>query len=105
MTQSNTLENLKSILTPIGETMATGKVDDIFEKNFMTAAKFSVEIESIVKEGDLNYIEAIVQFCEDKNIEMDGISKLISKPLKEKLKYDAQRLNYMKRTSKAFLKL
>ena len=33
--------------------MATGKVDDIFEKNFMTAAKFSVEIESIVKEGDL----------------------------------------------------
>ena len=53
----------------------------------------------------VNYIEAIVQFCEDKNIEMDGIGKLISKPLKEKLKYDAQRLNYMKRTSKAFLKL
>ena len=75
--------------------MATGKVDDIFEKNFMTAAKFSVEIENIVKEGDLNYIEAIVQFCEDKNIEMDGISKLISKPLKEKLKFDAQRLNYI----------
>ena len=68
--------------------MATGKVDDIFEKNFMTSAKFSVEIEKIVKEGDLNYIEAIVQFCEDKNIEMDGISKLISKPLKEKLKCD-----------------
>ena len=45
--------------------MATGKVDDIFEKNFMTSAKFSVEIEKIVKEGDLNYIEAIVQFCED----------------------------------------
>ena len=44
--------------------MATGKVEDIFEKNFMTAAKFSVEIENIVKEGDLNYIEAIVQFCD-----------------------------------------
>ena len=78
---------------PTGVLMATGKVDDIFEKNFMTSAKFSVEIEKIVKEGDLNYIEAIVQFCEDKNIEMDGISKLISKPLKEKLKFDAQRLN------------
>ena len=50
--------------------MATGKVEDIFEKNFMTAAKFSVEIENIVKEGDLNYIAAIVQFCEDKNIEI-----------------------------------
>ena len=85
--------------------MATGKVDDIFEKNFMTAAKFSVEIEKIVKDSNLNYIEAIVQFCEDKNIELDGINKLISKPLKEKLKYDAQRLNFMKRTSRGYLAL
>ena len=99
------LANSKSTLTPIGVPMATVKVEDIFEKNFMTAAKFSVEIEKIVKDSNLNYIEAIVQFCEDKNIEMDGINKLISKPLKEKLKFDAQRLNYMKRTSKAILKL
>ena len=99
------LENSESTLTPTGVLMATGKVDDIFEKNFMTAAKFSVEIEKIVKDSNLNYIEAIVQFCEDKNIEMYCINKLISKPLKEKLKFDAQRLNYMKRTSKAILKL
>jgi len=85
--------------------MATGKIDEVFEENFMTAAKFSVEIEKIVKESNLNYIEAVVQFCEDRNIEMDGINKLISKPLKEKIKYEAQRLNFMKRTSKAFLKL
>ena len=94
-----------SISPPTEKHMASGKIDEVFEENFMTSAKFSVEIEKIVKEGDLNYIEAIVQFCEDKNIEMDGINKLISKPLKEKLKYDAQRLNYMKRTSKALLKL
>ena len=80
-------------------------VDDVFEENFMTAAKFSVEIEKIVKDSTLNYIEAVVQFCEDKNIEFDGIGKLISKPLKEKLKYDAQRLNYMKATSRGMLKL
>ena len=99
------LADSKSTLTPTGVLMATGKIDEVFEENFMTAAKFSVEIEKIVKEGNLNYIEAVVQFCEDKNIEMDGINKLISKPLKEKLKFDAQRLNFMKRTSKGFLKL
>ena len=99
------LESSKSTLMPTGVLMATGKIDEVFEENFMTSAKFSVEIEKIVKESDLNYIEAVVQFCEDKNIEMDGINKLISKPLKEKLKFDAQRLNYMKRTSKAILKL
>jgi hypothetical protein len=90
---------------PTGATMASGKIDEVFEENFMTSAKFSVEIEKIVKESTLNYIEAVVQFCEDRNIEMTGINKLISKPLKEKLKYDAQRLNYMKATSKGMLKL
>jgi len=90
---------------PTGVTMASGKIDEVFEENFMTSSKFSVEIEKIVKESTLNYIEAVVQFCEDRNIEMTGINKLISKPLKEKLKYDAQRLNYMKATSKGMLKL
>ena len=47
----------------------SGKIDDVFEENFMTSAKFSVEIEKIVKDSSLNYIEAVVQFCEDRNIE------------------------------------
>ena len=34
------LANSKSTLTPIGVPMATGKVEDIFEKNFMTSKKF-----------------------------------------------------------------
>lgn len=85
--------------------MGTGKIDEVFEENFMTAAKFSLEIENIVKDSDLNYIEAVLQFCEDKSIELDGVNKLISKPLKEKLKYDAQRLNFMKKTSRGFLAL
>ena len=85
--------------------MGTGKIDEVFEENFMTAAKFSLEIENIVKDANLNYIEASLQFCEDKSIEIDSVGKLISKPLKEKLKYDAQRLNFMKKTSRGFLSL
>lgn len=85
--------------------MGTGRIDDVFEQKFMTAAKFSLEIENIVKGSNLNYIEAVVQFCEDRNIEIETVGKLISKPLKEKLKYDAQRLNYMKKTSRGFLSL
>lgn len=85
--------------------MGTGKIDDVFEENFMTSAKFSLEIERIVKESNLNYIEAVVQFCEDKNIEIETVNKLVSKPLKEKLKYDAQRLNFMKKTSRGYLSL
>ena len=38
-------------------------------------------------------------------IEVETVSKLISKPLKDKIKYNAQQLNYIKRTSKAVLNL
>jgi hypothetical protein len=71
----------------------------------MNAAKFSLEIETLVLKEKMNYIEAIVLFCEENGIEVDSISKLISKPLKEKLKRDAQDLNFMKKTTRAKLPL
>ena len=85
--------------------MATGKINDALEENFMTASKFSLEIENIVKDGSLNYIEAIVMYCEEKSIEIEGVNKLINKPLKEKLKYEAQKLNFIKKGRRGFLAL
>lgn len=85
--------------------MSKDKINDILEEKFMTSAKFSMEIENLMKisDGSMNYIECIVHYCNEHNIEIETVSKLISKPLKEKLKYDAQRLNYMKKSSKARL--
>ena len=71
----------------------------------MTTAKFSQEVEKIAYENSMNYIDAIVHYCETNDIEIETVSKLISKPLKEKLKFDAQKLNYIKKTSRAKLML
>ena len=49
----------------------------------------------------MNYIEAICHYCEQNSIEIESVSKLITKPMKEKLKGNAMNLNYLKRTSKA----
>ena len=73
------------------------------EKKFLTPQKFAMEIETIVAEENLNYIDAICQYCENNEIEVESVSKLISKPLKERLKYDAINLNFMKKTSRAKL--
>ena len=54
---------------------------------------------------DLNYIDAIIHYCEIHSIEVESVTKLISKPLKERLKWDAIRLNFMKKTSRAKLPL
>jgi len=71
----------------------------------MTTARFSQEVEKIAHENSMNYIDAIVHYCEKNEIEIESVPKLISKPLKEKLKFDAQKLNFMKKTSKAKLML
>lgn len=75
-----------------------------FQKKFLCQDKFAQEIETIVKENpEYNYITAIVQYCEINGIDVESISKLISKPLKEKLKCNAIELNFLKQTSRAKL--
>lgn len=71
----------------------------------MTTARFSQDVEKVAFENKMNYIDAIVFYCEKNEIEIESVPKLISKPLKEKLKYDAQKLNFMKKTSRAKLLL
>jgi hypothetical protein len=78
---------------------------ETLENKFMTAARFSQDVEKIAHENSMNYIDAIVHYCETNEIEIESVPKLISKPLKEKLKYDAQKLNFMKKTSRAKLML
>jgi|TARA_A100001201_G_scaffold66864_1_gene62329 hypothetical protein len=78
-----------------------------FEDKFMTQGKFTTLVEERVKDsqGLINYIEAVASVCEEFDIEITTINKLISKPLKDKLRWDAQQLNYIKRTSRGILPL
>jgi hypothetical protein len=81
------------------------ELEKAIASKFLTPSKFALEIEKIVAEEKFNYIDAICHYCEINGLEVDSISKLVSKPLKEKLKWDATRLNFMKRTSRAKLPL
>ena len=100
---ANILENLLEISW---NSMENNKeLEKAIENKFLTPQKFAIEIEKIVAEENLNYIDAIVHYCEVNSIELDSITKLISKPLKERLKYDAINLNFMKKTSSAKLPL
>jgi len=81
--------------------METSKeLEKAIESKFLTPSKFAMEIETIVAKEQMNYIDAICHYCEINNIEVDSVTKLISKPLKERLKYDAINLNFMKKTSR-----
>ena len=79
------------------------ELEKVIENKFLTPSKFALEIEKIVAEEKLNYIDAIVHYCEVNELEVDSVTKLVSKSLKERLKYDAISLNFMKKTSRAKL--
>ena len=84
--------------------MSKDELEKVLASKFFCPAKFAENIESLVLENkDMNYIDAIVFFCEQNNIDVESVPKLISKPLKEKIKCDAQQLNFMKKTSRAKL--
>lgn len=73
-------------------------------KKFFCQSKFSQEIETLVSsDSSINYIDAIIIFCEQNQIDLESVPKLISKPLKEKIKCQAMELNFLKKTSRAKL--
>ena len=82
-----------------------GDINKALKEKFLCSTQFAQEIETIVKDDNLGYIDAIVDYCEKNAIDVESVPKLISKPLKEKLKWEATELNYLKRTSRAKLPL
>ena len=80
------------------------ELEKVLESKFFCPSRFAQEIENIVQVNpDMNYIDAIVHFCEKNSIDLESVPKLFSKPLKEKIKYEAMELNFLKKTSRAKL--
>jgi len=97
---------LESLLEINWSSMEPNKeLEQAIESKFLTPSKFALEIEKIVVDEQFNYIDAICHYCEINGLEVESVTKLISKPLKERLKWDAIRLNFMKKTSRAKLPL
>ena len=82
------------------------ELEKVLESKFFCPTRFAQEIEGLVQvNSDMNYIDAIIHFCDQNNIDVESVPKLISKPLKEKIKYEASELNFLKRSSRAKLPL
>ena len=82
------------------------ELEKVLKSKFFSSAGFAQEIETLVQVNkDMNYIDAIIHFCEENNLDVESVPKLISKPLKEKIKVEAMENNLLKRTSHAKLPL
>ena len=65
-----------------------------------TPKTFCMKIEDIVKEKSISHMDAVLWYCEQEGLELEGISPLISKALREKIEADARELNFLPRQAK-----
>lgn len=69
----------------------------------MNSKKFALKIEAIVKEKKIPYMDAVLKYCEDNDIDTSSIGPLINKSLKEKIQAEAEKLNLIEKSSTAVL--
>jgi hypothetical protein len=69
----------------------------------MNSKKFALIIEGVVKDKKISYLDAVLHYCEDNDIDTASVGPLINKSLKEKIKAEAEKLNLVERSSTAVL--
>jgi len=62
----------------------------------LTPNKFALIIENIVKDRNITYMDAVLEYCKIHDIDPSDTKAMISKTLKEKIAYEAQNLNMLK---------
>ena len=63
----------------------------------MNSKEFSLIIEGVVKDKrPITYMDAIIWYCEQNQIEVESVGRLISKALKETIQVEASKQNLIK---------
>ena len=65
--------------------------------NTMNRMRFSKIIEQQVLEKKLGYIDAVIEACNETNIDPQDVKKFVSPVIKEKIEAEAMKLNFLPR--------
>ena len=60
----------------------------------------NLTIEEIVKEKELSYMEAVLEYAINAGLEPEAMAKMLNQSIKDKIEVEAQNLNMLKRTAK-----
>lgn len=70
------------------------KINSVF-----TVKQFFETIDGIAREKEITYMDAVMHYCESTGMEVETAGKLIksSAKLKARIRYEAERLHFMKK--------
>lgn len=72
----------------------------LITREFTNPTDFSMHIEKEAVRRKIGYMEALVDYCENNDIDTSSMSGLISSSLKEKIRAEAEEMNLLKKSSK-----
>lgn len=72
----------------------------VITKKFRSPNEFSLYIEEKVLKEKLGYMDAVISYCNEVDIDIETISKLVNQSLKDKIRSEAEEFNYIKKRGK-----
>ena len=69
--------------------------EEAMERMIQNPIRFTSAVESIRKRFKISYIDAIIHYCDEKQIELEIVDELITPTLKEKIAAEAVELNFL----------
>lgn len=72
----------------------------VITKRFRSPAEFSLYIEDKVIKDKIGYMDAIINYCNEMDIDIENIGPLVNQSLKDKLQIEAEENNLMKKRGK-----
>lgn len=68
----------------------------VITKRFRSPNEFSIYIDEMVVKYKISYMEAVINYCNEIDIDVESIGTLINSKLKEKIQMEAEQANLMK---------
>jgi hypothetical protein len=62
--------------------------------------EFSIAVERFAKEKRCSYMDAVILYAEENNMEVESAARKISQSLKEKIEVEAQDLNFLPKSAR-----
>ena len=68
--------------------------------NTQTSAEFYTKIVKLVEDTKLSYMDAVLHYCDQNNMEPETAAQLINTKLKAQIREEAEVLNFLPKTAK-----
>ena len=68
----------------------------VITKRFRSPNEFSLYIEETVLRDKIGYMDAVIKYCNDIDIDVESVANLINQSLRDKIQNEAEEQNYMR---------